>query len=140
MSGFRFWSLLEDICGSPELFFQNCFVHNYCPLAFLNDSGKNITPPELKLVDRKYLISVCDQALLETIHLLQVKVIVAIGRFSYQRLKIALSNINGIRVEKIMHPSPINPTANKGWKNIVNDKLISSGLISYLTDGKSSKS
>lgn len=49
-SGQRFWGLMQDICGDQaENFFQNCFVHNLCPLAFFHTSGRNITPAELKV-------------------------------------------------------------------------------------------
>lgn len=49
-SGKRFWSIFREICGdSADAFFRNCFVHNYCPLAFFHSGGKNITPAELKV-------------------------------------------------------------------------------------------
>lgn len=50
-SGQRFWSLFQEICGdSADHFFRNCFVYNYCPLAFFHASGRNITPAELKVI------------------------------------------------------------------------------------------
>lgn len=48
-SGKRFWGVLEELCGISENFFHQCYVHNLCPLAFLELSGKNITPPEIKV-------------------------------------------------------------------------------------------
>lgn len=48
-SGKRFWGLLQEICGEPDNFFRDCFVHNICPLAFLTSSGRNITPVEIKV-------------------------------------------------------------------------------------------
>lgn len=49
-SGKRFWGTFREICGdSADIFFRNCFVHNYCPLAFFHSGGKNITPSELKV-------------------------------------------------------------------------------------------
>lgn len=48
-SGKRFWGVLEKLCVNPENFFQHCFVYNICPFAFLNSSGRNITPPEIKV-------------------------------------------------------------------------------------------
>lgn len=49
-SGQRFWSLLETLCGDdPNGFFDQCFVYNYCPLAFFQSTGRNITPAEIKV-------------------------------------------------------------------------------------------
>lgn len=49
-SGQRFWGLFEELCGPlADTFFDNCFVHNFCPLAFFNTNGRNITPAELKV-------------------------------------------------------------------------------------------
>lgn len=49
-SGQRFWSLIQDVCANtPANFFSNCFVYNYCPLAFFQSSGRNITPAEIKV-------------------------------------------------------------------------------------------
>lgn len=49
-SGQRFWSLVQDVCSDlPANFFTNCFIHNFCPLAFFHSSGRNITPAELKV-------------------------------------------------------------------------------------------
>ena len=35
VSGQRFWSYFKDLCGEPEVMMRDCFVHNYCPLAFM---------------------------------------------------------------------------------------------------------
>lgn len=57
-SGMRFWGLFQEICGeSSEDFFKNCFVYNYCPLAFFEKSGKNITPAELKVITRNLIVA-----------------------------------------------------------------------------------
>lgn len=48
-SGKRFWGLIQELCGEPEIFFDKCWVHNICPLAFLTVTGRNITPAELKV-------------------------------------------------------------------------------------------
>lgn len=49
MSGDRLWSLLKELSGSPDVLFKYVFLHNYCPLFFLKESAKNVTPPELKV-------------------------------------------------------------------------------------------
>lgn len=54
ISGLRLWGLFRDLCGSPENFFRYAYMHNYCPLAFMDAKARNITPAELK-AELKYL-------------------------------------------------------------------------------------
>lgn len=50
VSGQRFWGFFREMCITPENMFKNCFVYSYCPLSFMHTSGRNITPPELKVI------------------------------------------------------------------------------------------
>lgn len=50
ISGLRLWGLFRDLCGSPENFFRYAYMHNYCPLAFMDARARNITPAELKAI------------------------------------------------------------------------------------------
>lgn len=50
VSGRRFWSLFNGLCGKPENFFRHSFLHNYCPVALMDAAGRNITPAELKAI------------------------------------------------------------------------------------------
>ena len=52
VSGRRLWGWARETFETPEAFFQQFFVFNYCPLAFFDESGKNITPDKLKAQDR----------------------------------------------------------------------------------------
>lgn len=58
VSGQRFWGFFRDICITPENMFKNCFVYSYCPLSFMHTSGRNITPPELKVCHTIYYYSI----------------------------------------------------------------------------------
>ena len=49
ISGKKFWGLFKDLCNTPENFFKHSFVYNICPLAFMTQSGKNVTPAEIKV-------------------------------------------------------------------------------------------
>lgn len=49
VSGKRFWTLFKNISVSPQIFFKNCMVYNYCPLAFMASNGNNVTPQEIKV-------------------------------------------------------------------------------------------
>lgn len=55
ISGLRLWGLFQELCGIPENFFQCAYLHNYCPLAFMDVKARNITPAELKAI----FISLC---------------------------------------------------------------------------------
>lgn len=48
ISGSRFWGFFKELCKTPDVFFRHSYVHNYCPLAFMNSNAKNITPADLK--------------------------------------------------------------------------------------------
>lgn len=50
ISGQKFWGLFRKLCGVPEIFFRNAFVYNYCPIAFMQGSGKNVTPNMIKVL------------------------------------------------------------------------------------------
>ena len=49
VSGRRVWGWARDRFGTPQAFFSRFFVANYCPLAFLEESGRNRTPDRLPL-------------------------------------------------------------------------------------------
>lgn len=125
---------MEDTCGTPENFFRNCYVHNYCPISMMTATAKNITPPQLRIAERKEMLDICDDSLCSVILLLKVQIIVGIGKFAEERAKEVLReyNVPGVTVVGIMHPSPINPAANKGWKDIARTQLETSGVLQYL--------
>lgn len=51
ISGNKFWSLFKNIChNKPEIFFQHSFLRNYCPIALMDNEGRNITPAEIKAI------------------------------------------------------------------------------------------
>ena len=90
VSGTRFWNLMRELCSSPEVFFKNCYVHNYCPLCFMAASGKNITPPMLRTLERRHLEEICNESLVEVIDLLEVEYVVGVGKYAEERAKAAL--------------------------------------------------
>ncbi|CAH1773450.1 unnamed protein product [Owenia fusiformis] len=139
VSGTRFWQLICELCINPQNFFANCFVHNMCPLAFMTHSGKNVTPPQLGKEQLASLNAACDEAICDIIRILNVKYVIGVGKFAEIRVKKALLSKGnmptGLRVSSIMHPSPINPAANKGWVNIAKGQLEEMGLIHIITNG-----
>ncbi|XP_060618879.2 single-strand selective monofunctional uracil DNA glycosylase isoform X1 [Anolis sagrei] len=134
VSGARFWGFFRSLCASPDAFFRRCFVHNHCPLLFVSESGRNLTPADLPAAQREQLLQVCDDALCETVKLLGIAMVIGVGRFAEQRARKALA-ASGItvRVEGVMHPSPRNPQANKGWDAIMRAKLEELGVMPLIT-------
>jgi single-strand selective monofunctional uracil DNA glycosylase len=114
VSGQRLWGWARERFGSPERFFERFFVANYCPLAFMEESGRNITPDKLARAEREALFAVCDRALVRTVEALRPRVVVGIGNFAAQRAAAALQR-SGVAVGSAPHPSPASPAANRGW-------------------------
>lgn len=134
VSGARFWGFFKELCGEPDAFFRHCFVHNLCPLVFMSESGKNLTPPELRAAERDTLLSHCDAALCQVVSGLGVSMVIGVGKVAEQRARKALSEIcSTVRVEGILHPSPRSAQANKGWAAVARTKLEELGVLSLLT-------
>lgn len=134
VSGSRLWGWAADTFDSPEAFFGRFAVLNYCPLAFLEESGRNRTPDRLPLSERRPLLEVCDEALVATLDLLEPSALVGIGRFAEQRARAAAERVprdrgnEEVPVGYILHPSPANPEANRGWEGTITEALEDFGI------------
>lgn len=126
VSGKRLWGWIQSRHPRPDTFFRRCFVANYCPLAFMSASGKNITPDQLP-DGKTSLFSICDDALRELVLHLETPWVIGIGQFASRRAREALAALP-VRVESILHPSPASPAANRDWAATVTAHLDSLGL------------
>ena len=61
-------------------------------------SGKNITPPTLKVGERGPLQEICDRFLVEVVRLLEVEWVVGIGKYAEERSRVALGK-SRVRIE-----------------------------------------
>ena len=52
VSGQRLWGLFAERFRTPDCFFCDHLVLNYCPLAFLEASGRNRTPDKLASAEK----------------------------------------------------------------------------------------
>jgi len=127
VSGARLWGWAKDRFETPERFFDRFFVVNYCPLVFLEASGRNRTPDCLPIRERVPLMEACDRALRRTVETLQPRVVVGVGKFAEQRAAAALADMN-LRVGGVLHPSPASPAANRDWANVAAKQLQDLGL------------
>jgi single-strand selective monofunctional uracil DNA glycosylase len=127
VSGRRVWDWAQTRYATPEAFFEQFFVWNYCPLVFMEASGKNRTPDKLPVEERNKLFKLCDQALREMVELLNPERIIGVGRFATDRAKIALKD-SGLPIHTVLHPSPASPMANRGWAEQAEKQLQAMGI------------
>jgi single-strand selective monofunctional uracil DNA glycosylase len=127
VSGKRLWGWARETFKTPDRFFARFFVANYCPLVFMESTGRNRTPNNLPAAERRPLLAVCDKALRKTIEWIKPRYVVGIGKFAEERAQVALSGLN-VTIGRITHPSPANPQANKGWASLVMRDLSATGI------------
>lgn len=127
VSGSRLWGWARDRFGTPDAFFGRFFVHNYCPLCFMEESGRNLTPDKLPIALRRELFAACDAALVGLVDLLQPLVLIGVGHFAEGRIREALPGFTG-KIGRIPHPSPASPAANRGWAAAAESALAGLGI------------
>jgi single-strand selective monofunctional uracil DNA glycosylase len=124
VSGRRLWGWARDRFGTPDAFFERFFVWNYCPLAFLEESGRNRTPDKLPASESAPLFAACDEALRRLVAHLEPQRVLGIGKFAEARARAALGRVDGF----ILHPSPASPAANRGWAEQAERQLAALGV------------
>jgi single-strand selective monofunctional uracil DNA glycosylase len=135
VSGRRLWAWAARHWGSAQAFFQDCFVINYCPLVWLEASGRNRTPVQLPAAERAPVDAACEHHLAQVLNALQPRWAIGIGGFAQQRLKSAAQSMaiessvaRELQIGQILHPSPASPAANRGWEDAVQAQWRALGL------------
>lgn len=140
-SGKRLWGLMQERFGPAEAFFREHFVLNYCPLLFVTPEGKNLTPDKLPRATRDALFAECDAYLADVLRLLEPTALIGVGKFALERIQ-AVAGDRGQRprgsyepgyagaetVGSVLHPSPANPKANRGWAELATRELVRLGV------------
>jgi single-strand selective monofunctional uracil DNA glycosylase len=126
VSGTRFWGWACDRFGTAERFFERVFVANWCPLVFMEESGRNRPPDKLPAAERAPLFEICNDALARIAETLQPSLVVGIGGFAEQRAREALGG--DVEIGRILHPSPASPAANADWAGLVDGQLRALGF------------
>ncbi len=127
VSGARLWGWARDELGTPERFFERFFVANYCPLLFLEESGRNLTPDKLRAAEREALVRPCEEALRRLARHLGVTHVIGVGAYAEKRAREALQGLD-VTIGRILHPSPASPLANRGWGEKATEQLQALGI------------
>lgn len=127
VSGRRVWGWARDRFVTPGAFFSRFFIANYCPLSFMEASGRNRTPDKLPADERRPLLEACDEALAASVEVLDPALVVGFGRFATRRAQAALASCQ-VKVGTVLHPSPASPAANRGWAEQAEKQLADLGV------------
>ena len=127
ISGQRLWGLFAKCFGSAEKFFEEHLVVNYCPLSFVEASGRNRTPDKLPSGERAPLFGACDEHLREIVRILEPEWLIGIGDFAGKRARDIIAD-SPVRVGRILHPSPAAPASNDDWAGTVTVQLSDLGV------------
>ena len=126
VSGRRLWGLFAERFKTPDAFFRDHFVVNYCPLAFLEETGRNRTPDKLPATESKQLTEICDRHLKRLVEIIRPEWVIGVGTFAENRAREVIRN--GTKIGRILHPSPASPAANRDWAGQVTRSLIDLGI------------
>jgi len=132
VSGRRLWGLFGERFSSAQAFFEGHFVVNYCPLVFMEQSGRNRTPDRLPAQERDPLYAACDEHLARTIAIMKPEWLVGIGGFARKCLERVADG--RARLATVLHPSPASPAANRGWELAATRQLVEQNVWSEHAD------
>ena len=127
VSGRRLWTWAAQRFVTPQRFFRRFFVTNYCPLAFVADSGANLTPDKLPAAETAPLFRICDRLLVQVVTALQPRWVIGVGAFAEARAAAVLAG-HDVRIGRIPHPSPASPAANLGWEKLADAAFAALGI------------
>ncbi len=131
VSGRRLWGLFKERFGRAEAFFQDHFVANYCPLVFMEDSGRNRTPDKLPVEEVTAMEKHCDEHLRAVITTLKPDWVIGVGAFAEERAQRAREVLGAdFKVGRVLHPSPASPAANRDWAGMATKQLVKLGVWS----------
>ena len=133
VSGRRLWGWAAQRFGPAPAFFAQCCVANYCPLVFLEETGRNRTPDKLPAAEMAPVSAACDTHLRRVLEILQPEWAIGVGGFAEKRLRETVPGLSPAltppRIGAILHPSPASPAANRGWSEAIDKQLATLGVF-----------
>lgn len=127
VSGRRLYTWARERFGTADAFFDRFFIWNYCPLVFLEESGRNRTPDKLPAEERDPLFAACDKALIRMVDTLKPKLVIGVGKFAEKRARAVLVG-KPVEFGTVLHPSPASPMANRGWAPQADKQFAAMGI------------
>lgn len=127
VSGTRLWGWAKERFGTADAFFARFFVINYCPLVFMEETGRNRVPEKLPKAEREPLFDACDRGLRDSIRALKPQMVIGVGKFAEDCAKRVLGD-DVPKIGRILHPSPASPIANRGWAPQADKQLEALGV------------
>ncbi len=128
VSGKRLWGLFAARFGTPEAFFADHFVLNYCPLVWMSESGANLTPDKLSAAERAAVVAPCRAHLRAVLETLRPTHLVGVGAYAAQKFAEISTPADTWKITQILHPSPASPAANKDWSGDVTRSLVAANI------------
>ncbi len=130
VSGARLWGAFARRFPDARDFFAERFVANYCPLVFMDEGGRNVTPDKLARGERVALEVACDAHLSAVVDVLEPSLVLGVGAWAARRCALVV----GVRarVATLPHPSPASPAANAGWEQLARRVLVAQGIEPFL--------
>lgn len=129
VSGRRLWGLFAEKYPQADDFFADHYVINFCPLVFMEESGRNHTPDKLPAAEAEPMTAACDRHLQNCIEALQPEFLIGVGAFAEKCLERSVKALDrdpggSVTLGRILHPSPASPAANRGWAEAATKQLI----------------
>lgn len=130
VSGARLWGAVARRFPDARDFFATRFIANYCPLVFMDEAGRNLTPDKLPKAERGPLEAACDAHLDAMVGALSPSVVLGVGAWATT----CCARVVGARarVGTLPHPSPASPAANAGWGALARRALDEQGIDRFL--------
>ncbi len=128
VSGRRLWGWAAERFGSADAFFERFFVANYCPLVFMEESGRNRVPEKLPKAERTPVFAACDRALRRTVEHFEPRMVIGVGKFAESMAKRVVGDLD-LTIGTVLHPSPASPIANRGWAPQAEKQLAALGAL-----------
>lgn len=131
VSGKRLWGYFAEKFPQASDFFADHFVVNFCPLVWMSETGANITPDKLRKEVMQPIEEACMKHLLAVIQELQPEHLIGVGAYAEKKLLLAKKQLGNeaLKVDKILHPSPASPAANRGWAEAAEKQLAAMGIV-----------
>ena len=97
----------------------------------MEESGKNRTPDKLPAATKEPLFAACNRHLVSLIEAFEPEWVVGVGAFAEGQAQSALAErieAGTLQIGRVLHPSPANPRANRGWAEAAREELCALGI------------